>query len=273
MERIHQVSSNTFKSEAIGLFKVPGTQVDIKAGHWKVIYPTQSIDNATVVEFNEAEGPFFTDLANSYIKIQFSVSSTAGAIIAGDAISLTNYIAHSLWRKIELYVSGINISNDNEYYGYTAMLLTLLGKNSSWLPSGQLEGFYKDTATKMNDYAADNKGFVDRKALIVTGAVGNTPPKVEVIMRPHIGAFQLDRLIPDRTAIRLVLRRTKDEFALIHNDVAGAAIKLESIQFHLRQVALSETASIQITDSITLEKRALYPITRFRVYTSSFKSH
>ena len=110
------------------------------------------------------------------------------------------------------------------------MLLTLLGKNSSWPPSGQLEGYYKDTAGSMDDYAAANAGFVARKGLIKTAAV------VEVAMRPYIGACQHHRLIPDRTAIRLELHRSKDAFALIHNDVAGAAIKVDSVEWHLRRV-------------------------------------
>ena len=59
------------------------------------------------------------------------------------------------------------------YYPFTTAMLTLLG--SSWLPSGQLEGFYKDTATHMDDYVTANTGFVARKALIVAAAVGNTP--------------------------------------------------------------------------------------------------
>ena len=64
MERNHQDSSDVHKSEVVGLFKVPGTQVDIKAGHWKVINPTQNLDNSTVVEFAAEADPFFTDLTD-----------------------------------------------------------------------------------------------------------------------------------------------------------------------------------------------------------------
>ena len=76
MERNHQHSSNSHKSEAVGLFKVPGTQVDIEAGHWDVVHSTQSLDGATVVEFEADAGPHFTDLANSVVKVRFSVSKT-----------------------------------------------------------------------------------------------------------------------------------------------------------------------------------------------------
>ena len=86
MERVHKDSPNNHKTEAIGLFKVPGTQADIEAGYWDVIPPTQSLENSTVVEFSAAAGPYFTDLANSYIKIRFSVSKGGGAIVDGDAL-------------------------------------------------------------------------------------------------------------------------------------------------------------------------------------------
>ena len=112
------------------------------------------------------------------------------------------------------------------------MMLTLFGKIESWLPSGQLEGFYKDTATHMDDLAANNTGFLARKALVV--GTGNDPTIVEVAMRPYVGAFQPHRFIPDRTEIRLELHREKDAFALIHNDVAGAKIKLHSVLWNLR---------------------------------------
>ena len=52
MEYNHQDSAIAHKSEAAGLFKVPETQTDIESGYWKVIQPTQSLDNTTsVVEF------------------------------------------------------------------------------------------------------------------------------------------------------------------------------------------------------------------------------
>ena len=271
MEFNHQKSSRVHKSEAVCLFKVPPTQTDIESGHWKIINPTQSLEDSMVVEFEAAAGPFFTDLANSFLKIQFSVSTTAGAVISTDALSIVNLIAHTLWSKVNLYVSGENVTDDNQYYGYTSMLLTLLGKNESWLSSGQLEGFYKDTATHMDDYAAANAGFVSRKALIKADAVGDDPTIVEVTMRPYVGAFQHHRLIPDRTEIRLEMHRAKDSFALIHNDVAGAKIKLHTVVWNVRRVKLSDNAFTQINDTLTRE-HALFPITRFRTHSESFKS-
>ena len=126
-----------------------------------------------------------------------------------------------------MYVSDVDVTDGNRYHPYTAALLTLLGKNSSWLSSRQLEGFYKDTATHMDDYAsAANAGFVARKALIVAASVGSSPTLVAVVTRSYIGAFQLYLLIPDRTVVRLELHRGKDAFAFIHNAVAGAEINI-----------------------------------------------
>ena len=153
------------------------------------------------------------------------------------------------------------------------MLFTLLGKNSSWNLSGQAQGFYKDTATHMDDFAAANTGFVKRKALI-TAEAGSAPTICEVTMRPYLGAFQLHRLIPNRTEIRLELHRAKDAFSLIHNDVLGAAIKLESVNWHLRRVELSDNITKQIDKALNLPdaRHILYPIARYSVYTKSFLS-
>ena len=159
------------------------------------------------------------------------------------------------------------------HYPYTSLVLTLLGKNGSWRSSGQLVGFYQDTATHMDDYAGANVGFVSRRTLITAAAVGNTPTIVEVVMRPYIGACQHNRLILDRTAIRLELLRSKDSFTLIHNDVAGAAIKINSAQWHLRRVRLSDNTHARI-DAALVQNRALYPINRIRIFSDSdsFKS-
>ena len=272
MELNHQNSARAHKSELVSLFKTPSTQTDIESGYYEVIKPTQSLDDAMVVEFTAPDGPFFTDLANSFIKIQFSVSTTAGAAIVTNELSFINLIAHTLWSKIDLYISGESVTSDNRYYPYSSMIMTLLGKNESWSSaSSELEGFYKDKAQSMDDYAGNNTGFVSRRLLMVANAVGTDPPIIETCMRPYIGAFQHHRLIPDRTEIRLELHRAKDSFALIHNDVVGASIKLHSVLLNLRRVKLSDNAFTQINDTL-IREHALFPITRLRVFSESFKS-
>ena len=48
-------------------------------------------------------------------------------------------------------------------------------------------------------------------------------------------------------------------------------IKLESVQWHVRRAKLSEQASTQINDTLR-HSNALFPITRFRVFSKSFES-
>ena len=131
MELIHAKSAPSSKSEVVGLFSVPTTQEDIKAGHWEIIGPTQTLTGATSVEFSASSGAFCTDLHNSFVEVEFTVTKTGGSIIATDACSLTNLAAHSLWSKINLSVNDVEVSSGSRYYAYTAALLTLMGKNSS----------------------------------------------------------------------------------------------------------------------------------------------
>ena len=62
-------------------------------------------------------------------------------------------------------------------------------------------------------------------------------------MRPILGAFQQNHLIPDRTELRLELERVKDSFALINNAVAGAAITLTRVRWFVRRFGLTESAN------------------------------
>ena len=271
MELIHAKSAPASKSEVLGLISVPSTQEDIKSGHWEIIGPTQSLTGATNVEFSASSGAFCTDLHNSYVEVEFTVSTTAGSVIAANACSLTNLFAHSLWSKINLSVNDVEVSSGSRYYAHSAALLTLTGKKSSWADSGQVEGFYKDTAGQMDDFAAANAGFVARKALIVAGAVGNAAPTVSTSFRPYLGAFAQTKIIPDRTKLTLRMERSADNFALIVNGVAGAAITLTRVRWHVRRVELTENASLALS-TLLIKENALYPFDRVRCHQQTFRS-
>ena len=162
IELIHKKSAPSSKSEVLGLTSLPTTQEDIKGGHWEIVGPTQSLTGATSVEFTAGSGAFCTDLSKSFVEVEFTVTKTGGSILAADACSLTNLLTHSLWSKILLSVNDVEVTSGDRNYPYSAAILTLIGKNSSWASSGQLEGFYKDTAGQMDDHAAANAGFVAR---------------------------------------------------------------------------------------------------------------
>ena len=271
MDLIHAKSAPAVKSEVQGLISVPNTQEDIKSGHWEVIGPTQSLTGATSIELSASSGAFCTDLSASFVRVDFTVTKTGGSIVAADACSLTNLAAHSLFSKINLYVNDVKVSSCDRYYPYTAALLTLTGKSSSWADSGQMEGFYKDTAGQMDDYAAANAGFVARKALIVAGAVGTAAPVVSVTFRPYLGAFAQTKLIPDRTELTLQMERSDDKFALIYNNVAGSTITMTRVKWYVRRVALQDDARDALS-ALLLKEHALYPIDRVRCTQKTFKT-
>jgi hypothetical protein len=166
MELIHERSALSSKSEVLGLASLPTTQEDVKGGHWEIVGPTQSLTGATSVEFTAGSGAFCTDLSKRFVEVEFTVTKTGSSIVVADACSLTNLFAHSLWSKVLLSVNDVDVTSGDRNDPYSAAILTLIGKTSSWASSGQMEGFYKDTAGQMDDHAAANAGFVARKALI-----------------------------------------------------------------------------------------------------------
>ena len=125
--------------------------------------------------------------------------------MAADACSLTNLFTHSLWSKILFSINDVDVTSRDRNYPYSAAILTLVRKNSSWASSGQLEGFYKDTAGSMDDHTAANADFVARKALITAAQLADATPTVCVAFRPYLGMFQQQKIIPDRTKLTLQL--------------------------------------------------------------------
>ena len=157
------------------------------------------------MEFTASAGAFCTNLSKSFVEVEFTVTKTGGSIVAADACSLTNLIAHSLWSKILLSINDVDVTSEDQNCPYSAAILTLVGKNSSCASSGQLEGFYEDTAGQMDDHATANTGFVARKALITATQVADAAPTVCVAFRPYLRMFQQQKIIPDWTKLTLQL--------------------------------------------------------------------
>ena len=140
-----------------------------------------------------------TDLSQSYVQVEFTVKETGGSIVDTDAHSLTNLIGHTLWQKVHLFANDVRISDGYGHYPYQATLLTLLGKNPGWPDSPDtLKGYHKDVAQHMNDTTGVNSGFVSRKGPIKAAIVEDAAPTVSVAMRPILGAFRQNLLIPGR---------------------------------------------------------------------------
>ena len=76
----------------------------------------------TSIEFTASDGAFCTDLAKSFVEVEFTVTKTGGSIVAADACSLTNLFAHSLWTKVRLSVNDVDVSTGDRYYPYGGLL-------------------------------------------------------------------------------------------------------------------------------------------------------
>ena len=130
-------------------------------------------------------------------------------------------------------MNDVDVTSGDRNDPYSAAILTLIGKTSSWASSGQMEGFYKDTAGQMDDHAAANAGFVARKALITAAQLADAAPTVCVAFHLYLGVFQQQKIISDRTKLTLQLERAADDFTLIQNNVAGATITVTRARWHV----------------------------------------
>ena len=271
MEAIHEKSHlDTHLPELTGLWVVPPTQTDIIRTYHEMVDAKGDLDHTNELRFETGAERDFIDLHDSYVEVKFQVVCTAGSIVTGNDLALTNLFAHGLFEKVTLTdKSGRAMSNlDEQKYPYQAMLLTLLSKNKNWASSGagQLEGWYPDTAGQYETKGAANTGFVSRKALIMAGGADQAAPTVTVAFRPFIGMMRQRRLLLNDMALRLTLTRSKPEFCLIAAAaVAGARIRITSARWFVKRCELTP-AAINFNIEKMSKERALYPIDRTLFY-------
>ena len=82
---------------------------------------------------------------------------------------------------------------------------------------------------------------------------------------------QQQKIIPDRMKLSLQLEKAADNFALIHNNVAGANITITRARWHVRRVELTESAGRALSQ-ILLKENALYSFDRVRVHQQTFRT-
>ena len=301
MSYVHPFSKRCDKSE-IDLFSVPPTQQSLERGRWIDYAPLSSVENP------DSAITYLIAGTDEYIDLSKTILTVTGKILMGDgktdlsggnqtSVAPVNNFLHSLFKQVDVYLNGKQVTPAMGTYAYRAYIETLLNYDVSAKKSQFTSAlYYKDTATKMDEAGSlpgdpedisfikssfpgqaaprdsdketvkitpagsGNQGFVKRSKFIRNG-------KQFVLSGPIFAdIFMNDRLLLNMVDIKVVLNRSNPKFCLM--DLSGSGtpqvkpeVKLTDVILKIRKVKVDQAVSDGI-ERMLKQTPALYPVRR-----------
>ena len=286
MSYVHEKSKQCGKTET-DLFTIPPTQASLEKGRWIDYHPLSSVENDDgPITFLAAGTEDYVDLSKTILFVEGKVVKADGTNLGGNEqsnVAPVNNFLHSLFKQVDVYLNGKQVTPAMGTYAYRAYLETLLNYDTS--PKGsQLTSamYYKDTAGEMEstgslptkkavstygDYmtaGSGNQGFAKRHQFRQDGK------KFTLSGPVFVDAFMGSRLLLNMVDLKLILNRSSDQFCLMDKNGTGsvlnAKVKLTDVILKVRKVRVSPTVSMG--HELALKKMAaIYPIRRVECKT------
>jgi hypothetical protein len=193
--------------------------------------------------------------------VEGKVVKANGTNLSGNeqpSIGPANNFLHTLFKQVDVYMNGKQVTPAMGTYAYRAYLETLLNYNVSAKESQLTSAlYYKDTPGHMDDAGSlpsektitiaganqkimvpgsGNQGFAKRDQFILDG-------KLLTIDGPlFLDAFMSNRLLLDKVDIKLILNRSSNEFCLIdkNSNPINAKMKLTDVIIHLKFILVPD---------------------------------
>lgn len=256
----------------LDLFSVPSTQVSVLNSPYKQYHPVNAVTGNAPLEFHITGGDEdFLDLYNSFLYLSFSIRRPDGTALsppAGDAapnesiVFPINYIASTLFKSIEVYLNGVQISTNDNLYAYRAFLETQLTYGSD-VKNGFLQGamFYQDTTDPDIHNAT-----VATAACVNTGAHARYlqtehSAEREMITKVHTPLFEQSKLLLNKMDLRVKFNRNDTKFCLMALTAnTSYSISLSKASMYIRHKKISESVRESIESALISDKRVKYPL-------------
>ena len=296
MSYVHPFSKRCDKSE-VDLFRVPPTQQSLERGRWIDYAPISSVQNPdNAITFLIAGTDEYIDLSKTILTVTGNIMKKDGTskLDGGGQsnVAPVNNFLHSLFRQVDVYLNGKQVTPAMGTYAYRSYIETLLNYDVSAKQSQFSSAlYYKDTAgemdsngslpaTKVLNYKAagntnadvganasvnyyvtgtGNQGFAQRHKFIMSG-------NQFVLSGPIFSdIFMIDRLLLNMMDLKVVLNRSTDDFCLMDKNSKGSEIfpkvHLTDVVLKIRKVKVDQPVSDGV-ERMLKQTPALYPIRR-----------
>ena len=279
MSYVHPFSKRCDKSE-IDLFSVPPTQQSLERGRWIDYAPLSSVENPdSAITYLIAGTDEYIDLSKTILTVSGKITAEGGATLTGGnqtSVAPVNNFLHSLFKQVDVYLNGKQVTPAMSTYAYRAYIEILLNYDVSAKKSQFTSAlYYKDTATQMDEAASlpktkdvnsvkmvvagtGNQGFAKTSEFIQNG-------KQFVLSGPIFAdIFMNDRLLLNMVDLKVVLNRSNPKFCLM--DLSGNGtpqvkpeVKLTDVILKIRKVKVDQAVSDGI-EHMLKQTPALYPV-------------
>ena len=296
MSYVHPYSKRCEKSE-VDLFSVPPTQLSLEKGRWIDYRPLSSVENPdSAITFLIAGTDEYLDLSKTILVVEGKIMKEDGKTeLSGGGqtnVAPVNNFLHSLFKQIDVYLNGKQVTPAMGTYAYRSYIETLLNYDVSAKKS-QLSSalYFKDTPGEMDEVGAlpqtklakikpvtisggsetvgaeetvsitvggtGNQGFANRHKFIENG-------NQFVLSGPIFSdVFMSDRLLLNMLNLKVVLNRSPNAFCLMDrntgDNVIKPKVKLTDVVLKIRKVKVDQAVN-DATEIMLKQTPALYPI-------------
>ena len=159
MSYVHPFSKRCDKSE-VDLFRVPPTQQSLERGRWIDYAPLSSVENAnSAITFLIAGTDEYIDLSKTILTVTGKITKKDGEskLDGNDQsnVAPVNNFLHSLFRQVDVYLNGKQVTPAMGTYAYRSYIETLLNYDVSAKQSQFSSAlYYKDTPSQMEKSGA-----------------------------------------------------------------------------------------------------------------------
>ena len=296
MSYVHPYSKRCEKSE-VDLFSVPLTQLSLEKGRWIDYRPLSSVENPdSAITFLIAGTDEYIDLSKTILYVEGKVTDGNGDALSGGTqtnVAPVNNFLHSLFKQVDVYLNGKQVTPAMGTYAYRSYIETLLNYDVS-AKKTQLSSalYFKDTAGQMDasgalpstttityvesdTHQSETKAVPKTFSLPVPGT-GNQGfakrhkyikgSKTFSLTGPIFSdVFMSDRLLLNMLDFKVVLNRSSNAFCLMDTNTGqnkvNPKVKLSNVVLKIRKVKVDQTVS-DATEVILRQTPALYPIRR-----------
>ena len=126
MAFVHPHSIPCTKSE-LDLFTALPTQVVMDSSQWIEYQPISSISPNAPIEFQVTGTENYLDLAKSMLFIKLKITKANGGDLTTDEkVAPVNNFLQSLFKQVDVFLNGIQVTQSTGTYSYKSMLETIL---------------------------------------------------------------------------------------------------------------------------------------------------
>ena len=290
MSYVHPFSKRCDKSK-IDLFSVPPTQQSLERGRWIGYAPLSSVENTdSPINFLVTGTDEYIDLSKTILTVTGKIVKDNESVLDGanqTSVAPVNNFLHSLFKQVDVYLNGKQVTPAMGTYPYRVYIETLLNYDVSAKESQFSSAlYYKDTATQMDEVGSlpSSKTITLKKESIVPAPANDLEVSIPVpgtgnqgfakrskfiqnskqfVLSGPIFAdiFMSDRLLLNMMDLRVVLNRSSNAFCLKDTPAVKPKVQLSHVELKIRKVKLDQAVSDGIERTLK-QTPALYPIRR-----------